>query len=1034
MRGTMSQRQRGILLPLLFCLCWPGLGAADLAPAATAATAATPAPAATATYLSFRVRPGDALTITVLDHPELSVDVTVTEEGNIQLPVVGELAVAGLTLREVTAVVTAGLQPSLGAPEVTVAITEAEAGPQSTELRSAPTASVVQPQEEWAKLPRFGANVFGRAIPAAASGEGTTEPSSGAPGTNAPVPPNGGATPATGVGQGTTAQSSGAPGTNAPLPPRRGATPAAVFGQGTTAQSGGAPVTNAPVPPNYVIGPGDTLSVEVWARQQQQISQTAVVNSDGQVVFPLVGVLGVSGQTLDALRLHLAEAYRSFFDDPTVTLVLPQQRIVEVYVTGEAVQPGKQTLSGMATVFTALYAAGGPAEIGSYRNVQLLRVGQPAVRIDLYEYLLYGRREGDLLLQPGDTVFIPPVRQEVGVAGEVRRPARYELDGETTAAQTLAMAGGLTATAYPAGAQLWRTQGFGEWRLLDLDLTDPAAEGYRTPLADGDLLLVPPVLREPTNLVYLRGAVRRPGDYPATPGLTLGELLAQAQGLSEDAHLGTGALRRLNAQLDYDLIHFSVGEASTGGPAAALPLQPRDIVEIFTQTQVERPFEVSVSGEVVHPGTYTWSQGMRVADLLLIAGGPQPGAYLERADLLRITPDQRWELLSANLAAAQAGEGVANLELQRGDRLQVALRDQVLPPAMVQVSGLVQKPGSYPRREGMRVTDLIFAAGGLLPGAGPEVELAAGRQEGPTQVALLRLEGTPESFRIDPDPVLQDDDAVAIQGRGEFRVQAAMVYLQGEVARPGSYVLKIDSKQDPYTLWDLLQESGGLLPNANPQGIVLYRQSSQGLDTAQSQDLAKLVRAINREAPPQPSTMVGPEAQAQAMTANLTQGLATVVSGPETITVVLPPVPVDPQAAVAAVPVAGQELLASAGHSGNMVLEPGDTVVVPRLNNTVTLLGAVVRSGAMPYVAGREVKEYLANAGGFRDDAAQDRMVIVHANGAVSPLNRRTIIEPGDVIVVPSQHVVRSVPIEPAWKTWLKSIVQVAAAVLLRGL
>ncbi len=795
------------------------------------------------------------------------------------------------------------------------------------------------------------------------------------------------------------------------------------------AQSAGAPAANAPVPPNYVVGPGDQLSLMVSARGWEQLDQTLTVSAEGLVFPPQLGKVTVAGQTLAELRQVLSEAYGRLYAEPTVTLVVSEQRTVEVYVTGDAMRPGKYALVGTATVFTALYAAGGPSDIGSFRRLQLNRVGQKAVEIDLYDYLLTGRRDKDVLLQPGDTLFIPPVQAEVGLAGQVRRPGRYELKGEVTIGEAIGMAGGLKPTAYGPVVQLWQTTGRSDWVLVNINVSDPDSTDLQRPIKDGDVLVVNEILPQGDNVAKVFGAVKRPGYYPVGPDATVGSILRAAEGMVGDAHMGRGVLTRLDENRHVEMISFDVREQYRGGPEVQISVRPKDWIRIFGQEEVEPPQEVEVSGAVARPGTHRWATNMRVSDLALQAGGALPEAYMARADLLRLTPDKTYEVIAVNLRDAIDGKAEADIALQRGDILSVMLQENAKPASLVHVAGYVGSPGDYPRREGMRVSDSIFAAGGLKPGAGPTVELTPGRFEGKPKTVTLRLIGGPEQYAIEPDMVLSDDDTVSVAGRGDFKAHADLVHLQGRVAKPGSYVIKGQPGRDPYTVFDLLEDGDGLLEDASPNGIVVYRRHGAAMGTAQAEDLERLLKSVNQETR-QPTMQVDTAEQTSAMNTTVAESLAAVFSSPSGVSIVLPPRAVNPEDWVAAIPVDGAQLVATRGKSGNMELEPGDTVVVPRRINTVTVLGAVPRSGAVPYVKGQNCGGYINASGGFREDAAGGRMVVVHANGSAAPINSNTSIQPGDVIVVPTKHIVRTVRTESKWQQWFKSIVTLATAAL----
>jgi protein involved in polysaccharide export with SLBB domain len=803
------------------------------------------------------------------------------------------------------------------------------------------------------------------------------------------------------------------------------------FGSGFFAQAGtatGAAQTGAPPPAGYQLGAGDALSLAVWAKGWEEVNQTVSVSAEGTVVLPEVGNVPAAGQTLEQLRATLTALYSKLYQDPTVTLLVPEQRTIEVFVTGDATRPGRYALPGMATVLTALYACGGPSPVGSFRSVVLRRAGQALVNLDLYDYLLGGSRDHDLPLLPGDVLFIAPAGPEVAVGGEVRRPGRYEMAGLTTVAQALQLAGGLQPSAYLPEADLWRAAGGSEWTLTTVSLARQDAQNAGRPLSAGDLLLVKPLLADGVNAALVQGAVKRPGLYPVGPDSRVADLIAAAQGPAGDAHMGQAVLRRRDAERHYAITTFDLSQALAGDPAANLAVQPHDTIEIYRQEEVEPAFEVTVQGAVVRPGQYEWAAAMRLSDLLRGAGGLTPGAYPERAALLRLTADRNYETSAVDLTGLADKPG-SDLVLQRGDILQVRLRSEVVPVTKVRIDGYVTKPGEYDRPEQMRVSDLIFAAGGLAPGAGPTLQLARGGFETTPDTETLQVEITPGGFTVTPDEVLQPGDAVGVAGRGEYKAQAELVRLEGAVHAPGSYVLRRPSDVHGYTVRDLLQEGGGLLPDANINGVVIYRHYNDSLQPAQTEDLGRVLQFVNAETR-QPAMQLTAEDQTAALGTTVGTGLQSVLSGSHSVSIVLPPRAVAAGDRVAAIPVDGPGVLSGRPRGANLELEPGDIVVVPRRVNLVTVLGAVPRPGSVPYVEGHNAQAYLNSSGGFREDAATNRMIVVHANGAVNPLALGDVPQAGDVIVVPTKYVVRTVQTDSSFAGWLRTIVPAIAAAL----
>ncbi|MFP3903172.1 MAG: SLBB domain-containing protein [Armatimonadota bacterium] len=787
--------------------------------------------------------------------------------------------------------------------------------------------------------------------------------------------------------------------------------------------------TGAPVPAGYVLGPADALTLEVWARDFKHIDEELVVSPDGKVTLPQLGKFSVSGRSLQDVRETLRSRYGNVFTEPDVVLEVSAQRTVEIYVTGDVVKPGKYRLSGMATVLRALYEAGGPSEIGSYREIRLLRPGRQDETIDLYEYLLHGRGNVDMLLNSGDTIFVPPLQTEAAVQGAVRRPARYELNAGATIETLIRMAGGLQSTAYGPVVQLWRTADRREWILQTVDAADPESPDLDVPVRDGDMLVVEEILPGGDNVAKVYGAVKRPGYYPVHAETTVGSLLRAAEGLSGDAHMEQGVLTRLDDQRHVQMTTFDVRKQYYGDEEAQIPVRPKDWVRIFYQDEVEPDQIVQVQGAVKNPDTYEWMENMRVSDLVMQAGGLVPNAHTDRANLLRLTPAQSYEMVPVNLYAALGGDTDADIVLKRGDILQVKLQEEAGEAATVHVAGFVRDPGDYTRYEGMRVSDLIFEAGGLKPGAGPTVEVIPGRYEGRPDTRKLTLRGGPGDYDVSPDMTLGDDDTVAVAGRGDFSAKANLISVEGQVKHPGAYAIKSAPSGRDYTVYDLLQEAGGLLEDANKSGLVVYRLRDISIAKAQSEDLERVLSSVNRETRQKPFQVDEDEKQ-QAMGATVAGSIQSVLSTDSSVNIVLPPHPVKESDWVTAIPVDGQKLLDTKGESGDLALSPGDTVYVPRIVNTVTILGAVPRSGAVPYVEGATCGDYLDESGGLREDAAAERMIVVHANGAAAPVGRSAAVEPGDVIVVPTKHIVRTVRTEGKWEQWLKGMVGLITAAL----
>jgi protein involved in polysaccharide export with SLBB domain len=304
-----------------------------------------------------------------------------------------------------------------------------------------------------------------------------------------------------------------------------------------------APVTDVPVPSEYVIGPGDRFDVQLIGNTKGKHS--LVVNRDGRIMFPELGPIAVSGLRVDEAKARIEQRVADQMIGTQVTVSMGDLRSIRVFVVGEANQPGSFTVSSLATITNALFVSGGVKPIGSLRNIQLKRNGRIVSRLDLYDLLLNGDTSGDARLLPGDVIFIPPVGTTVGVTGEVRRPAIYELQGEASAADLLHLAGGLTPEADPRLATLQRIDERRERVVVDVDLTNPQARSTR--LRTGDLLRVPGVRATYSNAVRIDGHVLRPASVEYRGGLRLADVIQSADDLKPNADQHYIVIRREDA-------------------------------------------------------------------------------------------------------------------------------------------------------------------------------------------------------------------------------------------------------------------------------------------------------------------------------------------------------------------------------------------------------------------------------------------------------------------------------------------------------
>lgn len=507
------------------------------------------------------------------------------------------------------------------------------------------------------------------------------------------------------------------------------------------------PLTWGPVGPDYRLGPGDELVLILTG--DVETSYDLEITREGFVIIPDVGRVQVAGLTLGELenRLYgrLGTVYSGVERGPGATtnfqLSLGQLRTNEVYLVGEVQRPGAYQVSAVSTVLNALYQANGPNRNGSFRNVQVRRGNSLVTTVDLYEYLLTGASGSDMQLQNGDRVFVPLLQRRVSIDGQVRRTARYEMKPGETLADLIAFAGGFRPEAVVSRVQIDRVVPPEERRpgvdrvLIDVpvsDLSDASVE-----LRDGDQITVFAIGDERRNRIAAEGEVRRPGVYEWVPGMTLGDLIERAGGLSEEAYEQRAQIYRLNESTGSRIMVPASLRLDEAGNARGtnVRLADRDSVVILSRAELIVPDSVEVSGFVKEPGRYPMAEGMSVQDLILAVGGFTEGANLLDAELARLPdPTSRTDTaaivfrvpLADSLAAMEAArvgahrmlpdwaETAQEVPLQPSDRVHVGRAPGYEPPRTVVITGEVQRPGPYALTSRQtRVADIIARAGGL---------------------------------------------------------------------------------------------------------------------------------------------------------------------------------------------------------------------------------------------------------------------------------------------------------------------------------
>lgn len=492
------------------------------------------------------------------------------------------------------------------------------------------------------------------------------------------------------------------------------------FGYDAFSQTGGAfdSAQDAPPGPDYPVGPGDVLEVFLWG--QVDGAYVVPIGSDGAVRIPKIGVVPLAGLTLAKAQEKIEAAVSRQFSGFHLSVTVKELRTIQVFVIGEVRVPGSYRIGALSTVFNALFAAVGPTKQGSLRNVQLRRASGETVEVDLYDFLLTGNRSADLRVGQGDTIFLPLIGASVGVTGQVKRPAIYELKPGETLRDALAFAGGLTADADPRTVQIERVEGSLR-RVVEEVSWEEAVQGASLPLQAGDLVSVRSIYPRVEQRVVITGQIKQPGFRPWQPGMHLSEILTAPDQLLPGAFLDYAEVQRVDpVTLQDSIVSFNLAALLAGQASDDLELADQDRIRIFSEGELARREFVEVLGEIAKPGRYRFLPGMRVRDLIYRAGNLTTSAYLEEGEITRLTVDGEGtttERIYFNVTDALEDRGEHNQPLSPNDQLFIRAVPDWSTRRSVTLGGEVAFPGTYTFRRGERISEVLERAGGFTPNA-----------------------------------------------------------------------------------------------------------------------------------------------------------------------------------------------------------------------------------------------------------------------------------------------------------------------------
>lgn len=734
-----------------------------------------------------------------------------------------------------------------------------------------------------------------------------------------------------------------------------------------------APATDVPVPADYVVGPGDVISVQEYGKDSNNYELQ--INRNGVVALPGVGEVNAVGMSFSELKRTIRNKIERQKIGVTASITMGQLRSIRVFVLGDARRPGSYTVSALTTMTNALFVSGGIKEIGSLRNIQLKRGGKVVSSMDLYDLLMRGDTSADVRLQPGDVLFVPPRGETVSVDGEVLRPAIYELSNERTVAQVLRLAGGLTSNAWRDKATIERVERSGERSLLAVSLRATPTE---TLIRDGDKLTVQSTLDNVDGAITVHGYAERLGRFAAKKGMRLTDLIPNADALKVGADLDFALLKRRDkATGEISVQYLHPGLAFLNQTSAHnTALLAGDELYFFPSSEtadlvLEKEQEKAEKNErpFVRKTTRAADNEVELADE---EGADDVEQQLER-DKVALGLEQTDD-------AAERDESSRSAVIEKLVGELIAQANTVKLANVAKITGAVRFPGRYPLdMRGTRVTDLLRAGGGLEEYAYLlEAEITryavvekAGKQH---QEAVHIAVNLKDAFNGDPKAniMLYPRDVITVRYVPAWDQQYE-VKIAGEVQFPGTYPVKRNE-----TIVDLIQRAGGLTPNAYPRGAALIREQLIAKEQAQAERLSRRLEsdlaALSLESLATDGDKTQAFLAAQGLLEELKQYKPTgrlVIDLPKMMSGGLKPI----------------------------TLEGNDELIIPPEPTEVTVVGEVQFPTSHLFDGDLSRKDYLRNSGGITERADKRRIFVVKANGSV--VSGRVKIEPGDTIVVP---------------------------------
>ena len=737
---------------------------------------------------------------------------------------------------------------------------------------------------------------------------------------------------------------------------------------------------NFPVPNDYLIGPGDELKIELYGKDNREIN--LAVTREGVVNIPSLGPVNASGLTFSEFRTLMIKLIKNKVIGVEVIVSMGSMRMMQVYIVGESNKPGAYNVPGITTITQALIASGGVKTSGSLRNIQLKRKGNVVATLDMYELLLKGNTQNDMRIQGGDTLFIPTINKTVSIGGAIQRPAIYEFTQPIKLKELINIAGGTDITAYLSKIAVQRITQNGTV-IETVDLTTP--EGKNFVIKNGDEIQIAKFKDSTESGVSVRGTVARQGAHEFFQGMKVSDLLTS---ISSDLTPSTDLeyaliVREVNTKRDINVLQFNLGKAITSPQSPDnIQLQDRDQIFVFsnsldvnywlgikdkTAASLNNETERKIASDVRKQNSIINNSEQTVVDA-------DTGAELEGAEIKNndnVTAAELSGIMLLNLREKQLAPILTRLKKQ------ASLEN---PVQILDISGAVKYPGSYPLTLNANINTLLRASGGLLESAYLDrAELSSLGYENNdlrvTQKAISLSSKGNESRLI----TLKAKDRLNILSKPGWNDEFS-VSLQGEVLFPGTYTFKRGA-----TISEVIERAGGLTSFADINGSVFSREKLKKREQVQMEFLKNQLK--------------------QQITGMALRPNNTSSSSPsEAISLVKELGNLKPMGRM----VINLPKILEGDKAFDLVLADEDKLYIQEKDDVISIVGEVQFTSSHTFSANEDVDDYIDLAGGMREQADSDKIYVVRANGSVFVPNnsfwfsRKTeSLRPGDTIIVP---------------------------------